>query len=375
MSAASKLETKTDKPAFSNLFSGFGQSTVSPKTVQTPPENKAEIPSASNQSGAKNEDGSEDYVPTAHFEPVISLPDLVEVKTGEENEEILFEHRAKLLRFVKEIKEWKERGIGNMKVLVNKDDPNKVRLLMRREQVLKLCCNQMLAKDTKFNKLPKSEVAMSWFGQDYSENELQIELLAIRFKTADVCKQFHDAILGAQSKMTLQGKAGPAEAQPTSTLTKSKTDAKPMDMEKKGFGEQFKPKAGSWSCEGCYLTNKESEKICAACNAPRDKDATDTASGTGGNTNAINLSITSKFNFGSQPATSKPVASKPTTQPAAIGFGDKFKPKLGSWECKACYTSNTADKLYCLACEGPKDDTVPKKESTSVLGAAGKIFS
>lgn len=39
----------------------------------------------------------------------------VDIKTGEEDEEVLYSHRAKLYRFVD--KEWKERGIGDVKIL------------------------------------------------------------------------------------------------------------------------------------------------------------------------------------------------------------------------------------------------------------------
>lgn len=35
-----------------------------------------------------------------YFEPVVALPDLVDLKTGEEDEDVLYEHRAKLYRFV-----------------------------------------------------------------------------------------------------------------------------------------------------------------------------------------------------------------------------------------------------------------------------------
>lgn len=52
-----------------------------------------------------DEEDNINFKPTAHFEPVIELPALVDVKTGEENETVLFEHRAKLLRYVKESKE------------------------------------------------------------------------------------------------------------------------------------------------------------------------------------------------------------------------------------------------------------------------------
>lgn len=309
-----------------------------------------EEPAAANVSGAAEED---DYVPTAHFEPVISLPE-VAVTTGEENEAILFEHRAKLLRFVKESKEWKDRGIGNMKVLVNKDDPNKVRLLMRREQVLKLCCNQLIKQDTKFEKLPKTDTALSWYGQDFSDNELQVELLAIRFKTADVCSRFHDAIRTAQSRMTDGAAAIPAPA-----VVKNKEEKVP----EKGFGDQFKPKPGSWACKQCYCGNKEVDKLCVVCKAPKDKDAAPAET-------SAAPAAAPKFNFGNlAAATAKPTApatpAKPSESAAANGFGDQFKPKIGSWSCKGCYTSNTADTLYCVCCNEPKDDTVPKKESNA----------
>lgn len=55
---------------------------------------------------------------TAHFEPVIALPDLVEVLTGEENETPVYCHRAKLYRW--DGSEFKERGLGDVKILTHK---------------------------------------------------------------------------------------------------------------------------------------------------------------------------------------------------------------------------------------------------------------
>lgn len=45
-----------------------------------------------------------------HYEPIISLPDEIQVSTGEEEEEKLFGERAKLYRYDVRTKEWKERG-------------------------------------------------------------------------------------------------------------------------------------------------------------------------------------------------------------------------------------------------------------------------
>lgn len=339
--------TPTAKP-FASLTAGnaFGFATKSPTLAAAPlpkPIETASPPSVV----AQNDAEADDYVPTAHFEPVIALPDLVETKTGEEEEHIAFEHRAKLLRFVKETKEWKERGIGQMKVLVQKNDPNKVRLLMRREQVLKLCCNQMVTKDMKFDTLGGAGTSLSWCGQDYSENELQAEVLAIRFKTADVCKQFHEAILEAQKNISA---SDGASVEPV----KKEEAKKEVAVATTGFGNKFKPVSGSWDCTACYVTNKASDLKCLACNGPSPNAA----------------------------AASTAVAKPPPTQAAppkpTSGFGDKFKPKSGTWECKACYISNKGDVLHCVACDSPKDDTVPakpKEHSLLATSAGAPKFS
>ncbi|PKI85141.1 hypothetical protein MVES_001107 [Malassezia vespertilionis] len=74
------------------------------------------------------------------FDPVVKLEHQVEVKTNEEDEEAMFKIRAKLFRFDKESKEWKERGTGDVRLLKHKDT-GKIRLVMRRDKTLKVCAN------------------------------------------------------------------------------------------------------------------------------------------------------------------------------------------------------------------------------------------
>lgn len=50
--------------------------------------------------------------------------------------------RAKLFRFERDTKEWKERGTGDVKLLKNRDN-KKVRLVMRRDKTLKVCANHI----------------------------------------------------------------------------------------------------------------------------------------------------------------------------------------------------------------------------------------
>ena len=64
--------------------------------------------------------------------------------TGEESEDILFENRAKLYRFNNN--QWKERGLGDIKVLRNKDT-KRGRIVMRREHILKICLNAAITPD------------------------------------------------------------------------------------------------------------------------------------------------------------------------------------------------------------------------------------
>ena len=68
------------------------------------------------------------------------LTEKVEVKTNEEAEEQTFKMRAKLFKFDRESREWKERGTGDVRLLKHRENL-KTRLVMRRDQTLKVCAN------------------------------------------------------------------------------------------------------------------------------------------------------------------------------------------------------------------------------------------
>lgn len=316
---------------------------TAPQAAQSTPVEKDPNLNRSNH----NEDEVEHYEPSAHFEPVIPLPDLVEARTGEEDEDVKFVHRAKLLRFDGDTKEWKERGIGEMKVLVHKSDLSKSRLLMRREQIFKLCCNMVITKELKFKKMNKN--TYSFFGQDFSEAEMKTEMLAIKFKTAELAEAFITAVSDVQANISA-----------SKDVSKKKPDKKKEDPN--SFGDRFKPKAGSWSCEACYTSNKAGDLYCAACEAPKDNTVPKKAA-----TSVLAPAADApKFNFGIPTKDT----SKKEPEKKKEGFGDLFKPKAGSWSCEACYISNNAGDLYCVACDSPKDSTVPKKEAKSLLQPA-----
>lgn len=364
-----------------SLFGFSSTPTGTPKGTTSAADQGATATGGSPGGKANNDETEDDYVPTAQFKPVIELPKLVEVKTGEEDEDVAFEHRAKLLRFDPTTKEWKERGLGNIRIMVLKTDASQVRLLMRREQVLKLACNQRVTKDQVFNKMPNSETALSWYAQDFAENELKTELFAIRFKTSDICQAFHAAILAAQANMKADA---PKPAAPPATTT----------TEKKGFGDMFKKQSGSWECNGCLIVNKSEALYCVACDSPKD----DTVPKKESKAQGLDLSGVKpgqfSFGFGVKPTapqapvdvpqnltttsttTVKKEEVKPPAQTMAVttsaepvkGFGDAFKPKAGSWECSACYITNKGDAPSCISCATPKDGS-----SAAVVPAASGL--
>ena len=78
--------------------------------------------------------------PDVHFEPVVRLTEKVETKTNEEAEEQTFKMRAKLFKFDREGREWKERGTGDVRLLKHRENL-KTRLVMRRDRTHKVCAN------------------------------------------------------------------------------------------------------------------------------------------------------------------------------------------------------------------------------------------
>merc|ERR1719394_859117 len=151
-----------------------------------------------------------------HFEPKVALPDKVEVKTGEEDELVLFESRAKMYRFV--TSEWKEKGVGVLKILEHKEN-KKSRVLMRRDQVLKICCNHLIDPIIKLEPMARTEgKAWTWFAMDFAEEEAKVENLAVRFKNAEIADKFKTAFEKCKENAKDKDTPKKAEATPKTRL-------------------------------------------------------------------------------------------------------------------------------------------------------------
>ncbi|CAH8453831.1 unnamed protein product [Schistosoma turkestanicum] len=134
---------------------------------------------------------SEHENPDPYFEPVITLPPLT-VCNSEENEECLFKQRAQLFRFdaVDDPPEWKERGIGILKILRNKTN-GCYRLLMRRDRTYKVCANHYLSKNMYLRPNCSSNRAFVWSTMaDFSNEVVKPESLGVRFANSTYADEF-----------------------------------------------------------------------------------------------------------------------------------------------------------------------------------------
>ncbi|CAH9065156.1 unnamed protein product [Cuscuta epithymum] len=128
----------------------------------------------------------------AQVAPIVQLQEVV-VITGEENEDVLLDLKAKLYRFDKEGSQWKERGVGTVKLLKHRDS-GKVRLVMRQAKTLKICANHLVLPTISIQEHAGNEKSCVWHAADFADGELKEETFCIRFPSIENCKTFKDKI-------------------------------------------------------------------------------------------------------------------------------------------------------------------------------------
>jgi len=144
-------ETIAEAPAVakSSIFSMFGggsKTAAKKETSAVEEENdrsgsaKAQKDKAAEEEGGEDGEKADEEEADVHFEPVVHLTEKVETKTNEELEEQTFKMRAKLFKFDRDSREWKERGTGDVRLLKHREN-GKTRLVMRRDKTLKVCAN------------------------------------------------------------------------------------------------------------------------------------------------------------------------------------------------------------------------------------------
>ncbi|XP_075518246.1 ran-binding protein 1 homolog b-like [Primulina tabacum] len=145
------------------------------------------------------EDDDEDFKPSAededtgaHVVPIVRLQE-VSVTTGEENEDVLLDLKAKLYRFDKEGNQWKERGVGTVKLLKHQET-SKIRLVMRQNKTLKICANHLVLPSLSVQEHQGNDKSCVWHAADFADGELKEETFCIRFASMENCKSFKEKI-------------------------------------------------------------------------------------------------------------------------------------------------------------------------------------
>uniref|UniRef100_A0AC34REK9 RanBD1 domain-containing protein n=1 Tax=Panagrolaimus sp. JU765 TaxID=591449 RepID=A0AC34REK9_9BILA len=129
------------------------------------PTAEANVEETGGATEAGNDESPEAFVPDQHYKPVIPLPQKVEVQTGEEDEQKLFEAHAKL--YVNTPEGIKERGIGSIKILSKND---RCRVLMRRDQVFKIALNAPIVLGMIVKDKPGKETVGIFNCKDFSDS-------------------------------------------------------------------------------------------------------------------------------------------------------------------------------------------------------------
>jgi len=157
-------------------------------------------------------DGEDDNGPapeeesTATFAPVVVL-ESVEVKTHEEDEDVLYKQRAKLFVYGETmldkgtgLKSWRERGVGDMRFLQHKEN-NRIRVLMRQEKTMKVIANHFLDPRIALTPNVGNDKSWVWVAFDFADEELVETTFAIRFASAEIAGEYKAEFGKAQEAM------------------------------------------------------------------------------------------------------------------------------------------------------------------------------
>ncbi len=201
------------------------------------------------KSDDENENENE-FEPQIEFKPIVNLAE-VEVKTGEEDEEIVFKARCKLYRFNIEGKDWKEKGAGEIKILRHKVNTNSYRVLMRRDQILKICANHRIYPEIKLEQ--ENENQVRWFANEFYDGKINAEFLAAKFRhkteVDEFSKEFEKAQNAIRNKMPC--------------VNQIKQEG--FKLKINDLASCLKVLDGSWNCVVCLALNKPSNIKCACC--------------------------------------------------------------------------------------------------------------
>lgn len=197
---------------------------------------------------------------------------------------------------------------------------------------------------------------------------------------------FLKSLRGSNQKSSGRENSGKESKSTSNTYKADKELLEPVDT---GFGDKFKPKLGSWECTSCLVRNDPEADKCAACetNKPGSVDKRKSQAFSFGSMfkppsgtwecPSCWIRVSENNDKCSACQTPKPGSSAVPVEKVApqsfSGFGDKFKPAPGSWECSSCLVRNQASDKKCVSC-GTENAHATKVSSENLTSGFGDKF-
>ncbi|PSN48745.1 hypothetical protein C0J52_08912 [Blattella germanica] len=155
---------------------------------------------------------------------------------------------------------------------------------------------------------------------------------------------------------------------------------KEVSSSSNNFLDKFKPAPGMWECSSCMIRNKSDDTKCVCCETPRHTILSTTSSKKASSSeqwectschtsNMLSFAACSKCS-GSRAGQTSQVKESLTSQdksksiPKETGFGNKFKPPSGTWECSTCLVRNSESSTQCQACETKRPGLAAQTSAT-----------
>ncbi|KAI9474088.1 MAG: hypothetical protein EXX96DRAFT_529209 [Benjaminiella poitrasii] len=196
-SAGNALASSTDK---SNSPTGSASTSTTTTTTTT---SNANIDT---ETKVESNDDKDQITNTFGEEPKVKVPGVkqqTEVKTGEEDEDTVYQTRAKLLILDTTSGNWKERGVGIFRINVKEEEEKGIqsRLVMRTDSVYRLILNLLLFEGMKVFIMQDKFVRFAGFESETKEDgtvETKLVSFALKLKDAalaeEVCEQISSYI-------------------------------------------------------------------------------------------------------------------------------------------------------------------------------------
>ena len=122
-------------------------------------------------------------------------------------QEVVFAMRAKLFIFGETLldvgsgkKSWRERGVGDMRILRHREH-QRLRVLMRQEKTMKVIANHALDPRITLEPNVGSDRSWVWSAFDFAEGELKETVFAVRFADSEIALDFKNKFEEMQKDM------------------------------------------------------------------------------------------------------------------------------------------------------------------------------